>query len=163
MGATTSTDIGGFDHTAFRHKSILLTGASRGLGKALALRLTKCNPSLLVLSGRDEKALTDVQQECLRIAREERSDGSNEDGEAASHMQVEIVACDLGDKSSVERLADASLRLAQRCGESNNSRCSGGIDVLINNGGISSRSSFLETELDVDERLMQVNFFSGAA
>ena len=38
-----------------------------------------------------------------------------------------------------------------------------GIDILINNGGISSRSSFIETKLEVDELLMQVNFLSGVS
>jgi len=38
----------------------------------------------------------------------------------------------------------------------------GAIDVLVNNGGLSSRSRFVDTLIDVDEYLMRVNFFSGA-
>lgn len=41
--------------------------------------------------------------------------------------------------------------------------CSGGIDVLINNGGVTSRSRFLDTKFEVDELLMQINFLSGAS
>ncbi|KAL7552711.1 hypothetical protein ACHAWF_015945 [Thalassiosira exigua] len=137
MGAALSDDARG----DFRDKSILITGASRGLGRSLARKIAACRPSLLILSGRDEAALEEVRGECAAIA--DRT------------QKVEIVACDLADKGSVGRLAAESLRLAQGCP-------SGVVDVLINNGGISSRSSFLETKLDVDERLMQVNFFSGA-
>jgi dehydrogenase/reductase SDR family protein 7B len=126
---------------AFRDKSILITGASRGLGRSLAISLSLCRPRLLILSGRDEDALLEVRDACER-----NIIVSGEGG------RVEIVVCDLSDVDKVMRLADESLRLAN-----------GVIDVLINNGGISSRSSFLDTTLDVDMRLMRVNFFSGVA
>jgi len=157
MGAGSSSDtsntvsLSETTKSALGNKSILVTGASRGLGKSLAHALSTCHPSLLILSARDEAALQEVQQECLQIAKKH----SKTNSASAASMKVEIVVCDLGDKSSVEKLASTSLQLAQQS--------SGAIDILINNGGISSRSSFLETKLDVDEKLMQVNFFSGAA
>ena len=119
----------------YANKSILLTGASRGLGRSLAHSLAACNPSLLILSGRDENALENVKSECLQIN---------------NSMRVECIPADLASKSSVQDLATKSLDLSH-------------IDILINNGGISSRSSFIETKLEVDELLMQVNFFSGAS
>lgn len=139
----------------FLDKSILITGSSRGLGRSLALAMSSCDPSMLILSGRDETALRRVREECL-------SRTISIQGRRAT--KVEIVVCDLADKASVEGLADAALSLARehRSGGGVDSGCDG-IDVLINNGGISSRSSFLETGIDVDERLMQVNFFAGAA
>ncbi|KAL7473847.1 hypothetical protein ACHAXS_014367 [Conticribra weissflogii] len=144
--------------STFRNKSILLTGASRGLGKSLARQLSKCRPSALILSGRDEAALEEVKLECLRIFSEEckNAEDFGEDGGddvAPKTMNVHTITCDLGDASSVENLASQALHLS----------CNGIIDVLINNGGISSRSSFLETKLDVDEKVMRVNFFSGVA
>ena len=39
----------------------------------------------------------------------------------------------------------------------------GRIDVLINNGGVSQRSLARETTLEVDRRLMEVNFFGTIA
>ena len=39
----------------------------------------------------------------------------------------------------------------------------GSVDVLINNGGISQRSRVSDTALDVDRRLMEVNFFGTVA
>ena len=117
----------------YANKSILLTGASRGLGRSLAHTLASCNPSLLILSGRDALALEQVKMECLRIN---------------DRMRVVCIPADLADKSSVDDLVSSALQLSH-------------VDILINNGGISSRSSFIETKLEVDELLMQVNFLSG--
>jgi short-subunit dehydrogenase len=39
----------------------------------------------------------------------------------------------------------------------------GGIDILINNGGISQRSKALDTSLEVDKKLMDVNYFGTIA
>jgi dehydrogenase/reductase SDR family protein 7B len=142
MGAAQSSDLPDSTKQEYQNKSILITGASRGLGRSLAKSLSSCNPSLLVLSGRDEVALSEVKEECLQI----------DNGE----MKVEIVVCNLADKSSVDKLATSALQLSRR-------HTNSPIDILINNGGISSRSSFLQTKLEVDEQLMQVNFFSGAA
>ena len=138
--SSSSTQVSESTKDTFKNKSILLTGASRGLGKSLAHALSNCSPSLLILSGRDEEALKKVQQTCIELG-------------AAN---VEIAVCDLANKQSVQNLATTSLQLAS---DNNNTI----INILINNGGISSRSSFLETTLDVDEQLMQVNFFSGAS
>lgn len=38
-----------------------------------------------------------------------------------------------------------------------------GIDVLVNNGGVSQRSLFAETDLDTIRRLMEINFFGSVA
>ena len=126
----------------FQDKSILLTGASRGLGRSLAHKLAECNASLLILSGRDEAALQEVKKECGEIA--------------SSSLKIEVVPCDLSDKLSVDNLSTKSLSIAKEL------HATKAIDILINNGGISSRSSFLDTDISIDEKVMQVNFFSGA-
>ena len=123
----------------YANKSILITGASRGLGRSLAYALSTCDPSLIILSGRDEKSLQQVKNDCIQI-------NKNTSGQ----MKVECIAADLADKVSVEALAASALQLSH-------------IDILINNGGISSRSTFVETKIDVDELLLQDNFLSGAS
>ena len=144
MGAVSSNNALSEDtKIQFQNKSILLTGASRGLGRSLAHKLAECNISLLILSGRDEAALKQVKQEC-------------EEKMPASSMKIKIVPCDLSDKSSVDNLCAKSLSIAKEIHSTN------AIDILINNGGISSRSSFLDTDLSIDEKVMQVNFLSGA-
>jgi dehydrogenase/reductase SDR family protein 7B len=189
MGATASRGGGGDGadfpprpsesaRRAYRGKTILITGASRGLGRSIAIALaSSCDPSLLILSGRDEGALAGVGGECERAMIAAAGDGrrranalsdddDDDDQDDGGARRVEIVVCDLADGASVERLAAESLRLAafrRRAGRSPGGRDGAVVDVLINNGGVSSRSSFLETRIDVDEMVMRVNFHSGAA
>ena len=115
-------------------KSVLLTGASGGLGAQLAIQIASyCNPKTLILSGRKEGALQTIAEECKTSAGD-----------------VHIVTADLSDKDSVRALGKSALKICD-------------VDVLINCGGVSSRSDFLETRLEVDEKVMQINFFSGAS
>lgn len=145
MGAAISSNVLSEDtRLQFQDKSILLTGASRGLGRSIAHKLAECNASLLILSGRDEAALQEVKKECAEIA------------SSSSSLKIEIVPCDLSDKASVDNLSTKSLAIAKQI------HATKAIDILINNGGISSRSSFLDTDISIDEKVMQVNFFSGA-
>uniref|UniRef100_A0A7S2UN27 Ketoreductase domain-containing protein n=1 Tax=Attheya septentrionalis TaxID=420275 RepID=A0A7S2UN27_9STRA len=118
----------------FEGLEVLLTGATGGLGRALALQLASCGAKTLVLSGRKEIDLKSVASECRTLN---------------PSISIEIELCDLSD-----------LNAAQTMGEM--VAISNDIDVLINNGGISSRSTFLETASSVDELVMKVNFLSGA-
>jgi dehydrogenase/reductase SDR family protein 7B len=120
----------------FEGKSVLLTGASGGLGQALATNLASCQVRSLILTGRNKDALDTVAKECQQIS---------------PSTKVHVVLCDLSDRDSVKRLGEESLTLC------------GSVDLLVNNGGVSSRSNFLETKLEVDERVMQINFFAGAS
>ena len=114
-------------------KTVFLTGATGGLGTALALQLAACGVKSLILSARQAAALEQVSQECCKIK---------------GNVKVQTVVCDLSNAQQVKQVA---TKVAAEMGP---------IDVLINNGGVSSRSSFLETDLDVDEKVMQINFLS---
>ena len=122
----------------FQGKTVLLTGASGGLGKAFALHLAECNVSTLILSARKKENLEQVAQECQSLC---------------PTLQTHCIECDLGNADSVNRLASQALQVSS----------SNKIDVLINNGGVSSRSRFIDTTIDVDRQVMQINFLSGAA
>jgi short-subunit dehydrogenase len=108
---------------------VWITGASSGLGKALALEFDKLNFNL-ILSARNLEELEKVQLLCL---------GSG---------QKNVIALDLSDSSSIDSAFQKALQIAP-----------GGIDILINNGGISQRALGLETELEISRRIFEVNFF----
>jgi len=128
--------VSGITRDSLEGKSVLLTGASGGLGAQLALQIANhCKPKTLVLSGRKQDALEQLSAECR-----------------ASADAVRIITADLSDKDSVKTLGESAV-----------SACGGVVDVLINCGGVSSRSDFLDTKLEIDERVMQINFFSGAS
>lgn len=131
---------------SFEGQSVLLTGASGGLGKQFALQLANhCKPKRLILSGRKEEDLQEIAKEC-------RVGLIAQGGDMDVDDIVHIVTGDLSDKESVQALGESAVKTS-----------GGVVDVLINCGGVSSRSDFVDTKLEIDERVMQINFFAGAS
>ena len=135
-------------------RNVLLTGATGGLGEQLALQIaTYCKPNKLILSGRKKEALKKIAEECKRgLGLSSTSCNSSTDTDLDVDSIVHIVTADLSDKDSVRALGKSAVEI-----------CSGAVDVLINCGGVSSRSDFVDTKLEIDEKVMQINFFAGAA
>lgn len=117
----------------FEKKTIWITGASSGIGKAVALELSKYK-TILILSGRNKEALSEVAAECKKNGRE-----------------VEMCVFDLGDEKSIN---EAATRIIEK-----NTR----IDALYHFGGISQRSFVSETPLFVDRKIFEVNYFGTIA
>lgn len=114
----------------FSGKVIWITGASSGIGEELSKQLAK-QKAKLILSARRIPELERVQHECLQYT-----------------TDVAILQVDLLDNTALPAIAEKAIALFGR------------IDMLINNGGISQRSSVLETTPDVEQRIMQTNYFS---
>lgn len=117
----------------FAEKNIWITGASSGIGKAVAIEISKAGTQL-ILSGRNESALNEVAAVC-------RENGSS----------VMTAPFDLEDTESVESAAKFIL--------SNGIKP----DCLYHFGGISQRSFVHETPLAVDRKIFEVNFFGTVA
>jgi dehydrogenase/reductase SDR family protein 7B len=62
-------------------------------------------------------------------------------------LKISILQLDLADADSIEKKALEAQSIYGR------------IDILINNGGISQREKAIDTKLDVDRRLMEINYF----
>ncbi|BDI28865.1 short-chain dehydrogenase/reductase [Capsulimonas corticalis] len=108
--------------TSLNGKIALVTGSSRGIGRAIAIRLAR-EGAKVVLTGRDLEKLH-------QTAAEIREDG----GEAAIH------AVDL-------RAPTAATELAQFAQETY-----GGLDILVNNAGATKRGDFLTlTDADFED------------
>lgn len=116
----------------FKNKVIWITGASSGIGKALALELSQ-HDCKLILSSRREAALLEVKNQC-----------ENPDN-------IKILAFDLADYLNMKPIAEKAIS------------CFGKVDILINNGGISQRSPIIETSIDVDKKLMEVDYLGTVA
>lgn len=71
--------------------------------------------------------------------------------ESAQKANIELLTLDLADSESLQNKAKEAINLF------------GGIDILVNNGGISQRSMVIDTSLEVDRRLMEVNYFGTVA
>ena len=118
-------------------KVVWLTGASSGIGEALAYVLTK-EGAKLVLSARREDELKRVKNDLVK-------------NYAIAESDIFILPLDLVDINS---FSDKRNQVFHQFGQ---------IDVLINNGGISQRSLAKETSIEVDRKLFKVNFFGTVA
>jgi len=110
-------------------KVVIITGASSGIGKALAENLAR-RGARLVLGARSGDRLEQLKKDLEQF-----------------ETQILTEVTDVSKEADCEALIG---RAVDRFG---------GIDVLINNAGISMRAIFEETKLDVIRRLMDVNFW----
>ncbi len=113
----------------FTNKTIWITGATSGIGKAVAEEIShhKCR---LILSGRNEAALAETGKNCER-------NGSS----------VQLILFDLGSEQSIEEAVAQVLSTNEN------------IDCLYHFGGISQRSFVAETPVEVDRKIFEINFF----
>lgn len=124
----------------FGGKVVWVTGASSGLGEQLALQAAASPCEKLILSGRRASALETVADACVLAS-----------GGAMKRDAVTVLPFDLGDRTCLAGAVSRALEVADR------------IDILVNNGGVSHRGNALGTTLDVDEALMNVNYFGAVA
>ena len=119
-----------FETMDFKNKIVWITGASSGIGEALAYEYASKGANL-VLSARRESELQRVAQVC------ESHGGS-----------VLVLPFDMVDLSTHAQQVEAVIQAFGR------------IDVLVLNAGVSQRSFVLDTQFDVYRRLFEINFFS---
>lgn len=112
------------------NKVIWLTGASSGIGEAIAYALAG-KGARLILSARRKEELDRVKGNCP----------------PDTQAVVRVLPLDLEKPDTLQLSTEAAIQLF------------GHVDILINNGGISQRSLVAETSLDVDRRIMEVNYF----
>jgi dehydrogenase/reductase SDR family protein 7B len=117
----------------FTGKTIWITGAASGIGKAVALDLSKERVHL-ILSDIDKDGLEEVALEC-----------KNNDS------TTQLIPIDLSDENSVasaaKTVADEKIK----------------IDCLYQFAGISQRALVNETPLFVDRKIFEINFFGAIA
>lgn len=113
--------------------SALVTGASSGIGRAIAAGLAKMGYGL-VISGRSAEALKGAAEE-IRLQ---------------SGVAVDWIAADLGAPGAATRLFEEAERLR------------GDIEVLVNGAGFNHAGDFLETELSAELGMLQAHCASVA-
>ncbi|MFT6866316.1 MAG: short-subunit dehydrogenase [Cyclobacteriaceae bacterium] len=118
--------------TKIKDSVVLLTGASSGIGEALAYELSK-RGAKLVLSARRLEELERVKANCNKPE------------------NIAVLPLDLGDSLSIPKKAKEAGTFF------------GPIEILVNCGGISQRDKVINTNIDVDRQLMEVNYFGSVA
>ena len=117
---------------AFKDKVIWITGASSGIGEALAYAFSEAG-AFLILSSRNTDSLKSVQKQCRHPEK------------------TFILPLDVTDFAAIPVVAEKAIQLH------------GHLDILINNAGISQRDLANDTQLAVDHKIMEVNFFGSVA
>jgi len=112
-----------------KHKIIWITGASSGIGEAIAYSCA-LEGAQIVISARREDELKRVADNC-------KTDSKN----------ILILPLDL---EHTENMDEKVNHVIQKFGR---------IDVLINNGGIGQRGKAVNTKTEVDRKVMEINFF----
>ena len=114
-------------------KVVWITGASSGIGEALAYAYAN-KKNQLILTARNQEKLELVQKNCLAFT-----------------DSCMILPMDLTSTSELNEAVNKIIIKHKR------------IDILINNAGISQRSLAMETPLEIDRKIMEINFFSTIA
>lgn len=113
---------------------VLVTGASRGLGKGIALELASAGMSVAIHCSRPGEAAEEVAAECLALA-------------GVEGQQFPVLAADLEVATAGESLMDELLGRFGR------------LDALVNNAGITSpgRADVLDNTVAAWDKVMNIN------
>jgi short-subunit dehydrogenase len=113
-----------------KNKTVVITGASSGIGRACAEEFAKRGANL-VLGARQYVTLCEITAEL----------------EQKYSIKAVAVQCDVSQEAECEHLIKQAIITFN------------GIDILINNAGVSMRALFKDLDLVVLKNLMDVNFW----
>ncbi len=109
-------------------RSALVTGGSRGLGKAMARGFAECGARVMICSRNEEE----LQSAVLEI-----SDGLD--------VEVRYVVTDMSKRDEVDALAAAALEAF------------GTVDILVNNAGVNTPQPIDEVTDEAWDRVLEIN------
>lgn len=113
-----------------KDKVVLITGASSGIGKEIALEASKCG-AIVILCARREELLVKTKKEC----------------DSLSNNKAHYFILDVSSQESIDNLF---LHVSEKFGS---------IDVLVNNAGFGRFVDFVDFDLEVAQKMFLVNTF----
>lgn len=116
-----------------KNKVIWITGASSGIGEALTYKFSALGAKLII-SSRNSEALYKVKTNCK-----------------GSPLDIHVLPLDLAKTESLPDFAHTATKIYGR------------VDIIIHSGGVSQRSLAIETELQVAQSIMNINFWGTVA
>jgi short-subunit dehydrogenase len=112
------------------NRRALVTGASSGIGRALAVELARHGADLVLMARREER-LAEVARQVAALSRRAAIVVGDVTNEGARHRALDAVRSELG-----------------------------GLDVLVNNAGVAAHGRFAEASPERIRPIMEVNFFA---
>ncbi len=113
--------------TDLKNKNALITGAGKGIGKAVAIALAKEGVNLILVS-RTQNDIDQLAEETAKLG-----------------VKTLALSADVSDINSINSAVEKAIAAFKN------------IDILINSAGIASFGKFLELEPEAWERIIQVN------
>ena len=111
-----------------KYQKAVITGASSGIGETFARELASQKTDLILVARREDL----LQKLALEL-------------KASFNVKIEILALDLSESGSAQKLFDFATRDDQK------------IDLLVNNAGIGPYRMFVKTELADHKNVIQLN------
>lgn len=112
-------------------KKVFITGGSRGIGKAIAIALANAGADVLISYNKNEQEAINTISEIHKL------------GKYADYIKV-----DLSNRTETQTLIE---KVVEKLGY---------IDVLVNNAGILTRTSFLDVTDNELEKVIDVNLIA---
>ena len=114
----------------------LITGASRGIGRGIALALARLGHDLVINYARNDGAAARTAKNCLSVAKA-----------LGKQIRAEVCQADISQNADRERLIEFTREKF------------GGIDMLVNNAGVapSVRADMLKASEESFDRLIAIN------
>ncbi len=113
----------------FKNKTILITGASSGIGKETAVQFAKKGANLILVARRKDK-LEQIANDLKKF-----------------HVSILVCQCDVSKKDQVKEMSKQVLEKFDS------------IDILINNAGFAIYGSVSDISIDEIESQMETNYF----
>jgi dehydrogenase/reductase SDR family member 7B len=113
----------------FKDRIVWIVGASGGIGEHIAYACAR-RGARIILSARRKEALEKVAVKCRDLG-----------------AQAEVYVLDVADSAQIELMCNEVIEDF------------GGVDILINNAGVSQRALVSDSPISIDRRIMEINYF----
>jgi len=136
-----------------RGKTAIVTGASSGIGRAIALELARQGANLVLLARRESR-LREVADVAAALRRASGAGAPQSNGPDASQSSgtgvspAVVIAGDVTDPATRQKTLQAAVSQFGR------------LDILVNNAGVGALGHFDQADPARLRRIMEVNFFA---